>query len=117
MSYFAEPAGRLAFEKFVKKRLNMPPNDAAVTDALKSLDVFFDVAEETLQRQGYMAGDEFSLVDVYYIPLIQRLFVMGHGDLVTSREAVGGWWSRCINRPAMSQMFEGDRTDGAAGSR
>ncbi|KAF3033125.1 hypothetical protein E8E11_003594 [Didymella keratinophila] len=116
-TYFAEPASRLAFEKFVKKRLQLPPNEAAVTEALKSLKVFFDVAEQTLQQQEHMAGDECTLVDIFYIPLIQRLFVMGHGDLVTSREAVNGWWARCISRPAVSEMFEGDRTDGAADGR
>lgn len=117
MSYFAEPAGRLAFEKFVKKRLQLPPNDAVVTEALKSLEVFFDVAEWTLQRQGYMAGDVFTLVDIFYIPLIQRLFVMGYGGLVTGRKAVDGWWSRCMSRPAISQMFEVDRKEVAANGR
>lgn len=116
-TYFAEPAGRLAFEKFVKKRLQLPPNDAAVTEALKSLETFFDIAEQTLQRQEYMAGSEFSLVDIFYIPLVQRLFVMGHGDLVSSREAVNDWWKRCISRPAISQMFESDRTVAVAGGQ
>ncbi|KAJ4399845.1 hypothetical protein N0V91_009116 [Didymella pomorum] len=55
-TYFAEPAGRLAFEKFVKKRLQLPPNDSAVTEALNSLETFFDIAEQTLQRQEFMAG-------------------------------------------------------------
>ena len=114
-TYFAEPAGRLAFEKFVKKRLQIPHNDAAVTEALKSLDAFLDVAEQTLQRQEYMAGSEFSLVDIFYIPLVQRLFVMDHGDLVSSREAVSGWWERCMSRPAIGQMYESDRTGATAG--
>ncbi|KAL1652498.1 hypothetical protein SLS61_004802 [Didymella pomorum] len=116
-TYFAEPAGRLAFEKFVKKRLQLPPNDSAVTEALNSLETFFDIAEQTLQRQEFMAGSEFSLVDIFYIPLVQRLFVMGHGDLVSSREAVNGWWKRCISRPAISQMFESDRTVAVAGGQ
>lgn len=116
-TYFAEPAGRLAFEKFIKKRLQLPPNDAAVTEALKSLEVFFDVAEQTLQRQEYMAGNDFSLVDIFYIPLVQRLFVVGHGDLISSHKAVSSWWGRCTSRPAISQMLEGDRAAWAAGGR
>lgn len=108
MSYFAEPAGRLAFEKFVKQRLQLPSDDTVVAEALKSLELFFDVAEQNLQRQEYMAGEYFTLVDIFYIPLIQRLSVMGYGDLVSSHKAVKAWWERCITRPAISQMFEGN---------
>lgn len=115
--YFAEPAGRLMFEKFVKKFLRLPANDAVVAQALESLEALFNVAERTLQRQNYMAGDNFTLVDIYYIPLIRRLFVVGHGELVSSRAAVSGWWKRCMERPAISKMFEADEKARAASSQ
>lgn len=91
MLYFAEPAGRLAFEKFVKKFMRLPSNDSVVAEALESLETFFDVAERILQHQEYMAGGSFTLADIYYIPLVQRLFTMGYGDLVLNRVAVNGW--------------------------
>lgn len=106
MSYFAEPAGRLTFEKFVKTKLRLPPNDAVVAEALKSLEVFFDVAEKTLQQQDYMAGDKFTLVDIAYIPLVQRLYVIGHGDLLSRRKAVSSWWDRCVSRSAVSKWVQ-----------
>lgn len=73
--YFAEPAGKIAFEKFGKKFMGLSTDDAVVSDALRSVEKFFDVAEGLLQDKDYMAGKDFTLVDVYYIPLIQRLFV------------------------------------------
>lgn len=106
MLYFAEPAGRLAFEKFVKKFFGLPPNEVVMIEILQSLEVFFDVAERILQRQDYMAGNDFTLVDIYYVPLIQRLFAIGHGELVLSRTAVSAWWDRCVSRSALRQMFE-----------
>jgi glutathione S-transferase len=88
MLYFAEPAGRIAFEKFAKRFMGLPPDDAVVSDALRSVEMFFDVTEGLLHHRDYMAGNDFTLIDIYYIPLIQRLFACGYGDVIASREAV-----------------------------
>ena len=114
MLYFAEPAGRIAFEKFVKRFMGLTPNDAVVSDALRSVETFFDVAERLLSHKSYMAGDDFSLVDIYYIPLIQRLFACGCADIIDSREAVNAWWVRCVNRPAIQKMLAADKEAAAA---
>ena len=107
--YFAEPAGRIAFEKFAKRFMGLPCNDAVVSDALRSVEAFFDVAERLLQRKEYMAGNDFTLADIYYIPLIQRLFACGYGDIIVSRQAVSAWWDRCVNRPAIERMLAADK--------
>ena len=115
--YFAEPAGKIAFEKFAKKFMGLPPDDAVVSDALRSVEAFFDVAERLLRHKDYMAGNDFTLVDIYYIPLIQRLFACGYGDIIGSREAVSAWWDRCVNRPAIQRMLAADKEAAAAASR
>jgi glutathione S-transferase len=117
MSYFAEPAGRIAFERFVKKLMGLPPNEAVVADALRSVEMFFDVAESLLYDREYMAGNDFSLVDIYCIPLIQRLFACGYGDIIISRKAVSAWWDRCVNRPAIQRMLAADKEVAVAASR
>ena len=109
MLYFAEPAGRIAFEKFVKRFMGLPPDDAVVSDALRSIEMFFDVAERLLHHKDYMAGNDFTLIDIYYIPLIQRLFACGYGDIMIKREAVSAWWDRCLNRPAIQRMLAADK--------
>ena len=117
MLYFAEPAGRIAFEKFAKKFMGLPPNEAVVSDALQSVEKFFDVAEGLLQRKDYMAGNDFTLADIYYIPLIHRLFACGYGDVVLSRRAVSAWWERCMNRQAIKKMLAADKEAAAAAAR
>lgn len=112
--YFAEPAGRIAFEKFAKRFMGLPPNNAVVSDALRSVEMFFDVAEGLLTHRDFMAGDDFTLVDIYYIPLIQRLFACGYGDVIVSREAVSAWWDRCAKRPAIQRMLTADKEAAAA---
>jgi glutathione S-transferase len=115
--YFAEPAGKIAFEKFAKRFMGLLPDEAVVSGALRSVEMFFDVAEGFLQHRDYMAGNNFTLVDIYYIPLIQRLFACGYGDIVVSREAVSAWWDRCVNRPAIRAMLAADKEAAAAASR
>ncbi|KAJ3957194.1 hypothetical protein N0V92_006226 [Colletotrichum tropicale] len=110
MSYFADPAGKIAFEKFVKKKIiGLPPDENIVSGATRSLETFFDVAECALQHGDYMAGKNFTLVDIYYVPLIQRLLVCGYEDLILSRKAVGAWWNRIVNRPAIQQVLAADK--------
>ncbi|KAH6869790.1 putative glutathione-S-transferase theta, GST [Thelonectria olida] len=117
MLYFSEPAGRIAFEKFAKKFMGLPPNEAVVSDALRSVEAFFDVAERLLQHKDYMAGNGFTLTDIYYIPLIQRLFACGYGDIVVSRKAVHAWWDRVVSRPAIQKILAADKEAAAAAGR
>ena len=115
--YFSEPAGRIGFEKFAKKFMGLPADEAIVSDALRSVETYFDVAERLLQDRDYMAGNDFTLTDIYYIPLAQRLFVCGYGDVILSRKAVSAWWDRCLNRPAIQKMLAADKEAMAAARR
>ena len=60
--------------------MGLPPDDAVVADALRSVEMFFHVAERRLHHRDYRAGNDFTLVDIYDVSLIQRLFACGYGD-------------------------------------
>ena len=117
MLYFTEPAGRITFEKFAKRFQGLLPDEAIVSDALRSVEMFFDVAEGLLRDKDYMAGNDFTLVDIYYIPLIQRLFACGYGNVIVSRKAVSAWWDRCVNRPAIKKILAADKEAAAAANK
>ncbi|GKT49747.1 glutathione S-transferase PM239X14 [Colletotrichum spaethianum] len=117
MLYFADPAGKIAFEKFVKKFMGLPADEAVVSGALKSVEAFFDVAERVLQHREYMAGKDFTLVDIYYIPMIQRLLACGYADVIQSRKSVAAWWDRVVNRPAIQKLLAADQQAAAAARR
>lgn len=55
-----------------------------------------------------MAGDEFTLVDIFYIPLIRRLFACGYGDLILRHGVVNAWWNQCMSRLAIKKLFTAD---------
>jgi glutathione S-transferase len=114
--YFADPVQKLAFEKLIKKFMTGgAPDEKVVADALQALETYFDAAENLLQRRSYMAGENYTLIDLYYIPLMLRLFALGHGDLITSRKAVNAWYDRCVNRPAIQRVLAADM-EAAAGA-
>ena len=117
MLYFAEPASKIGFEKFAKRFMGLPPDEAIVSNAVRLVEMFFDIAERLLHHRDYMAGNDFTLIDIYYIPLIQRLFVCGYGDMIVSREAVSAWWDRCVNRPAIQKMLAADKEAAVGASR
>jgi glutathione S-transferase len=107
--YFQEAAGKIAFEKIAKKMIGIPTDDKAVASAVESLKSFFSLLDRILEKQKYMAGNNFSLIDIFYIPLIVRLFACDLGDLVTSKKAIDAWWQRCYKRPAIRDLLEQDQ--------
>jgi glutathione S-transferase len=108
MCYFSDHAGRVSFEKFVKPLFGGTTDEQAVAEAVKKLEYHFDICDGQLGKPGqeYMAGPTFSLVDIYYIPLVARLLDCGYGDIIMSRENVKNWWSRCTARPAIAKFLE-----------
>lgn len=114
MLYFAEPAGQIAFEKVAKRFMGLPADEAVVAKALRMVEAFFDVLDDFLERREYVAGDGFTLVDVFYVPLVQRLFLCGYEEVVESRPAVSAWWERCVSRPAV-QMVAAANKEAAGG--
>jgi glutathione S-transferase len=51
MLYSVESAGRIAFEKFAKNFIGLPPDHAVISDALRSMELFFDIAEQPLHNK------------------------------------------------------------------
>ncbi|KAH7069225.1 putative glutathione-S-transferase theta, GST [Paraphoma chrysanthemicola] len=115
MFYFADPVQKLTFEKFIKKLMTGgAPDEKVVADSLQALETYFDTAEILLQKRSYMAGESYTLIDLYYIPLMLRLFAVGHGDLITSHKTVNAWYERCVSRPAIQRVLAADKEAAAA---
>lgn len=110
MFYIADPVQNLAFEKFVKKFMTGgAPDEKVVAESLQALKTFFENAEQLLQNRTYMAGEIYTLIHLYYVPLMLRLSAVGYGDLITSRKAVNTWYERCLSRPATQKVLAADK--------
>jgi glutathione S-transferase len=105
-SYFSPCARATSYELFAKSFSSITTDEAAAAKERKKLEDYFDIINELLDRQDYMAGNKYTLVDIYHIPLVQRLFTCGNTNLVGERRNVNAWWQRCLSRPAMKSYIK-----------
>ncbi|RDW63294.1 hypothetical protein BP6252_10839 [Coleophoma cylindrospora] len=62
-----------------------------------------DIYDVILGKQLYMGGNEFSLVDIFYMPQVGTLFKIGDGAFVTDRPNIKAWWERVTARDSWKQ--------------
>ncbi|KAK2751166.1 hypothetical protein FQN57_000243 [Myotisia sp. PD_48] len=112
-SYFDSPSGKLAAQSFIFPLFGKKPNEAIVAEAREELAAYFDICESQFAKHGnkFMAGDLFTLADIFYVPLIARMVERGNGDLIEKRPNMKAWWERCLARPATGKFVEGIKFD------
>jgi glutathione S-transferase len=112
MFYFSIPMDRIGFEQYFKVAIGGEPDEAIVAEAKKSIEQHLDICELALGQPGheYMAGSEYSLIDIYYVPNFARLKPCGLLGLLDNRPNVKAWWDRCAARPAVAKVIEGTLT-------
>jgi glutathione S-transferase len=52
-----------------------------------------------------MAGESYTLINLYYTPLMLRLLAVGQGNLITSHKAVIAWYDCCMIRLALQRVL------------
>jgi glutathione S-transferase len=72
-------------------------------DSLKDLSAKLDVYDGILGQQKYMAGNEFSLIDVFFIPYIYKMFKLEIGNMVMDRPHLKTWWESVSSRPSVKK--------------
>ncbi|MEU4343916.1 glutathione S-transferase N-terminal domain-containing protein [Nocardia sp. NPDC023852] len=76
-----------------------PPDQDAIVAARAALATPFDVADATLARQEFLAGPEFSLAEVTWLPYLQYLVASNGADLIDARPNLARWWREISGRP------------------
>jgi len=74
-------------------------------DAPARLDAELDKLDAILAEQTYLAGDEYTLADIAYVPWILRAETLLGLD-VRRRDALAGWLARLEERPSIAQELE-----------
>lgn len=76
----------------------LEPIAEVVNTVTKRVSDKLDIYDQILAKQKYMAGDKFSLIDIFYMPYTWKLFEAGSGALIESRPNVKAWWERVSAR-------------------
>jgi len=97
---FTPHAMKIIYQLMLGPMRGQTPDLTIVEMARASLGHTLSVMEARLERSEYLAGPEFTLADLVYLPYIEFLFACEQGDLITGHPLVGAWWSRCSARPS-----------------
>jgi glutathione S-transferase len=103
-SYFSAPAMRLVREKMFHPLRGLPVDAQNVAAARAELTRTLDVLDQALAAQPYLAGEEFSLGDIGFMPYIEYLYAAQESELITSRPHVAPWWKRVSERPSWQTL-------------
>ena len=96
--HLSEPIGELWFNGYVARLMNRPTDTLARERAEKSGARYLSVVNDHLERNEWMLGDEYSLVDCCYGPIFDALSLAG--EYMTTYAALGRYLARMRVRPA-----------------
>jgi len=105
-SYFDPHASAIVFERVFKKMKGLgEPDEARVASLKEQLNAKLDVYEKILSKQPYLAGQEFTLADLFHLPYGAWLVKLGE-DFFESRPNVKKWWDKITSRPSWKAVQE-----------
>ncbi|CAN6539156.1 unnamed protein product [Malus baccata var. baccata] len=96
---FSPPSSTLVFQLAFAPRMKLKQDEGVIRQNEDKLAKVLDVYEKRLGESRFLAGDEFSLAHLSHLPNTQYLMnATDRGELITSRENVGRWWSEISSR-------------------
>ena len=99
-SYFAPVVQPLVIEVIFRRYLGGERNAAAIEAGRAGMQRPLDVVDEWLAANPYLAGDSFSLAELYWMPYFEYLSHAGESGAIASRRHLAAWWERVSARPA-----------------
>ena len=73
-------------------------DDAVLEAAGKGLDVAFGVMETQLAKTPYLAGDQFTLADVCFMPYLEYAMASPVKEQLAKYPHVSAWWNKISER-------------------
>ncbi|CAE7160975.1 unnamed protein product [Rhizoctonia solani] len=98
-SSFDPSASSLAYEKVFAGMRGLKTNEELVTKYLETLNAKMDGYERILSKQKYLAGDTFTLADLFHLPYGAMLNDIDP-TVLSSKPHVKAWWADISSRDA-----------------
>ncbi|GFN16894.1 glutathione S-transferase family protein [Aspergillus tubingensis] len=104
-SYFDPPMKQLAYESLFKSMMGHGEPDTSLVSLYKDqIRKCLDYYEGILEKQDYLGGTTFSLVDVYHMPWTAFMEGLGLWAELESRKYLRAWWERVESRPSWKSI-------------
>ena len=92
-------------EIFTAANEKRPVDEQIVAAGVSKLGQVLDVYEAQLSKYKYIAGDDYTLADVFHAPFINTLMRLKK-EVFTGRKHVIAWAEDLISRPAFQKTIE-----------
>ncbi|KAJ7336123.1 glutathione S-transferase [Mycena albidolilacea] len=101
-----DPSASKAGVELMRKGFGMVCDQAVVDAQLEILDKKLEGYEAILSKQRYVAGDSFTLADLFHIPYAP-LVASGGSDIMTRKPNVARWYNELVARPSWLAYQDG----------
>lgn len=100
-SYFTPNAMKIIMQGLIRPQwFGQPGDEGIVKEGREGIKTSVAVLDKHLAGKDWIAGGQFSLAEICYLPYIEYLFAAKHGDLITDNKHVTAWWSRASEHKA-----------------
>lgn len=95
---FTPHAMKIIYGALLEPMRGLPVNTAKIEEGRKALETTLGIMEKQLQKNPFIAGSEFTLADICYMPYIEYLYACKNGDIIDAHPAVAKWWKGVSDR-------------------
>ncbi|KAG8711522.1 hypothetical protein FRC11_002571, partial [Ceratobasidium sp. 423] len=102
-SSFDPQARALTFQRVFAKLVNMEPDEGIAQKCVDTLKSKMEGYEKILSTQKYLAGDEFTLADLFHLPYGKYVHDIDP-SILGSKPNVKRWWDDINARPSWKAL-------------
>ncbi|XP_022759704.1 glutathione S-transferase F13-like [Durio zibethinus] len=94
----------IVFQFFVAPLQGKTPDQAIIDENLVKLGKVLDIYQDKLSHTKYLAGDFYSLADLFHLPYTYYFMKTPCANLINDRPHVKAWWEDISSRPAFQKV-------------
>jgi glutathione S-transferase len=103
-SYFIPHAHPLIVELVFRRYLGGEQNAQVIAAGRQGMQPALDALDSELAARPYLAGESFSLADIYWMPYLEYLSQVGEDEPIRRRRNLAAWWDRISNRQTWHEV-------------
>lgn len=103
-SYFTPLVHPLLIETIFRRHIGGERNAATIEAGRAAMARPFDTLDAYLASNDYLAGKQFTVADLYWMPYLDYLSQSGEARAIADRRNLAAWWERVSSRPAWHQV-------------
>lgn len=81
-----------------------PQDEATLNSAKTTLETCFTAMTQPLKNQEYLAGNQFSLADIGFMPYMGYLSNTPVAEVIKAYPVIAAWWERVSARPSWKKV-------------